>query len=193
MNHSEAGRLGALKTNALWKRRYRDNPKHCQECNSLLSYKKRHNKFCDQSCAAHYNNRVLPERQKRPPTTLCLGCNSFTYNPKYCNNVCQRSHDWIISKAKIEQEGIASSTRVYKKYLSETGIYKCKICGISDWMNSRLGLILDHKDGNSDNWKTSNLRLLCPNCDSQTDTYKSRNMGKGRHYRRQRYAEGKSY
>jgi hypothetical protein len=38
-----------------------------------------------------------------------------------------------------------------------------------------------------------NLCLLCPNCHSQTSTYKARNRGNGRHFRMQRFREGKSY
>jgi hypothetical protein len=34
---------------------------------------------------------------------------------------------------------------------------------------------------------------VCPNCDSQHPTFKSRNRGNGRAWRRQRYADGKSY
>ena len=53
--------------------------------------------------------------------------------------------------------------------------------------------VLDHIDGNSENNWRSNLRLVCPNCDSQLPTYKAKNKGSGRHVRRTRYAEGKSY
>ncbi|WP_207206678.1 HNH endonuclease [Nocardioides ganghwensis] len=53
--------------------------------------------------------------------------------------------------------------------------------------------MLDHIDGDSSNNRRENLRLVCPNCDSQLETYKARNRGKGRAWRRQRYAEGKSY
>jgi len=38
-----------------------------------------------------------------------------------------------------------------------------------------------------------NLRLVCGNCDMLLPTYKSKNKGNGRHNRRKRYAEGKSY
>ena len=71
--------------------------------------------------------------------------------------------------------------------------YICNCCGLTDWQGRPLVLELEHKDGNSDNNEITNVCLLCPNCHSQTATYKSKNMGNGRHSRRQRYAEGKSF
>jgi hypothetical protein len=52
---------------------------------------------------------------------------------------------------------------------------------------------MDHIDGNSENNHLSNLRLVCGNCDMLLPTYKSKNKGNGRAYRRERYANGKSY
>jgi 5-methylcytosine-specific restriction endonuclease McrA len=52
---------------------------------------------------------------------------------------------------------------------------------------------LEHIDGNSENNVLSNLKLICPSCHSLTSTYKNLNKGKGRHKRRERYKEGKSY
>ena len=52
---------------------------------------------------------------------------------------------------------------------------------------------LEHIDGDSTNNRLETLRLVCPNCDSQLPTFKARNRGKGRAWRRQRYADGKSY
>ncbi len=70
----------------------------------------------------------------------------------------------------------------------------CAICRLRDnWNGVPLVLILDHVDGDATNNSRLNLRLICPNCDSQLPTYKAKNRGKGRHYRRQRYAEGKSF
>jgi hypothetical protein len=72
--------------------------------------------------------------------------------------------------------------------------HRCLICGQSEeWNGSPLTLVLDHIDGDSSNNRRENLRLVCPNCDSQLPTFKVRNKGKGRHSRRQRYADGKSY
>lgn len=47
-----------IKSNIL-KEKYSANPAHCQECKATFSYRKRNNKFCDNSCAAKYNNRIM--------------------------------------------------------------------------------------------------------------------------------------
>lgn len=55
-------------------------------------------------------------------------------------------------------------------------VYKCGICGISEWQDEPITLQLDHIDGVHRNNRLSNLRLLCPNCHSQTETYAGRNL-----------------
>ncbi|HVY53532.1 MAG TPA: HNH endonuclease, partial [Gammaproteobacteria bacterium] len=71
--------------------------------------------------------------------------------------------------------------------------YICTECKITEWNGKSITLELEHKDGDSGNNKPENLCLNCPNCHSQTSTYKSKNRGNGRHSRRKRYKEGKSY
>lgn len=65
-SYSNAGKLGALKTNEnhikreeLKKQRYNKNPKICPNCGKSLTYEqyKRHVKFCSQSCAASWTNK----------------------------------------------------------------------------------------------------------------------------------------
>jgi len=68
--------------------------------------------------------------------------------------------------------------KIKKDVINERG-YKCEICGISEWLNARLSLELDHIDGNSKNDDKNNLRLLCPNCHSQTSTYCGKNKNSG--------------
>ncbi len=70
----------------------------------------------------------------------------------------------------------------------------CAVCAIpSEWNGLELAFVLDHIDGDATNNRRENLRLVCPNCDSQLPTYKAKNRGSGRAWRRQRYADGKSY
>lgn len=59
-----------------------------------------------------------------------------------------------------------------RRALLESGIeYKCLICDIDKWRNSKLNLEIDHIDGNSTDNRIQNLRFLCPNCHSQTATF----------------------
>ena len=81
-----------------------------------------------------------------------------------------------------------------RDYIASYQQHRCAICHMpTEWQGRPLHLVLDHRDGDSSNNHRENLRLICPNCDSQLPTFKARNKGNGRHYRRQRYAEGKSY
>lgn len=81
-----------------------------------------------------------------------------------------------------------------REYLREQQDGRCAICDmLAQWNGLPLVLVLDHIDGDADNNRRDNLRLVCPNCDSQLPTYKARNKGRGRAWRRERYANGQSY
>ncbi len=200
MTRAEAGKLGyekvkeKLQANAKAKslksiNKYNDSPKYCKGCETKIPYEKRSNVFCNHSCSAKTNN-------KNKLINRCLHCNKLIHKPKlYCNNTCQHAYKWQIRLNEIEKLGLVPSKnpRMAKKYLKQKYGHNCSICSISEWQNKKLVMILDHINGNSEDWLLVNLRLLCPNCDSQTDTWKGKNKGNGRHARRQRYKEGKSY
>ena len=122
---------------------------------------------------------------------ICLNCGKVTKNPKYCSHFCQQSVQY---NKRIEswKSGNRIESRFIRKYLIKQR-NSCWNCGITEWMGKPITLELEHIDGNSENNLEENLSILCPNCHSQTDTYKGRNAGNGRHYRRIRYKEGKSY
>lgn len=191
MSKSEAGRLGAKKTNLIWKDRYNRNPSHCKNCNQQLPYEKRKNKFCDQSCSASFNNKKR-EKKKRP-LCLCCGAEVGANSKKYCSNACQGEFEWKKKKSQILSEAKAPNHWAGKKFLLETRGTKCEICNITEWRGQLVPLVMDHIDGNSDNNLLSNLRLVCGNCDMQLPTYKNKNRGNGRHKRRQRYETGQSF
>lgn len=54
--------------------------------------------------------------------------------------------------------------------------YRCEVCRITEYNNARIGLEVDHINGNNSDHSLSNLRILCPNCHSQTDTYRSKKL-----------------
>lgn len=169
---------------------YTIDPKRCIHCSQILKYEHRHRLFCNSSCSAACNNA----KRKIIYTNICVYCNnSISSKGKYCNNKCQNDHIFSLKIKQWLDENQAPGLGAIRRYLKETFGYKCTECGISDYNSKPITLELEHKDGNSDNNALENLCLLCPNCHSQTPTYKAKNKGNGRHTRRQRYAEGKSY
>ena len=51
---------------------YLNNPKLCLNCNTIISFHKKENKFCSQSCSASYTNKLwtLEMRQKQAETLI---------------------------------------------------------------------------------------------------------------------------
>jgi len=132
----------------------------------------------------------------------CLNCRDSielyreTATQKYCSNNCQQQYQRKLAFAKIRKLGKlpkGMTVKLIKTYLIFTRGHRCKLCKRTTWRGYPVPLVMDHMDGNPYDWKLTNLRLICHNCDAQTDTYKGRNRGYGRHSRRVRYAEGKSY
>lgn len=125
----------------------------------------------------------------KKPRKNCLSCGEECNRPLavYCSLKCQKEYQ---TKKRVEADNF--SPRAAKRYLLKIDS-SCSICKISSWMDDPIVLEIDHIDGNFENNSLSNFRLICPNCHSQTSTYKNRNKGKGRHSRRIRYKEGKSY
>jgi 5-methylcytosine-specific restriction endonuclease McrA len=134
----------------------------------------------------------------------CLNCNkdciwSRAKANKYCDPKCQQEYQYktyIIEWKQGTQNGAKGQGEIsgyVRRYLFTKFENKCCECGIDSWQGKHISLEIEHKDGNSLNQTEENLILLCPNCHSQTPTYKSKNRGNGRHSRKQRYQEGKSF
>ena len=136
---------------------------------------------------------------RKTRTITCINCgNEHTVESKsrpalYCSFTCQ--HEFK-RKAKIvlwlERE-IYPGKKAVRWFLTKDRGEKCACCNNDTWLDKPITLEIEHKDGNSDNNHPDNLELLCPNCHSYTPTYKAKNKGNGRHARRLRYKEGKSY
>lgn len=175
---------------------YHTGMKECKLCNTAIPpTKDSRQEFCNRSCAATFNGR----KRRRPPK-LCINCkiNPVKKNAStYCSISCQHKYQWSVVVKKIEETKICSEPRRAKKYLKGITGEVCSLCGRTEHTSAgkvfTIPLILDHIDGNSDNWSLANLRLVCGCCDMLLPTYKKRNYGNGRHKRRERYAQGKSY
>jgi hypothetical protein len=145
-------------------------------------------KFCSRSCNVSTSNQGVRRHGKAPAS--CIVCENKCKNSiaKFCSHKCNQDF-------KL-QERINSGTfsaQTGKRWLLKTQGHQCSCCKNTSWNNQPIPIELEHIDGNSSNNDLENLCLLCPNCHAQTPTYKSKNKGNGRAYRRQRYAEGKSY
>ncbi len=201
---SEAGKLGAIAAKATQEKQklerieaYSENPKLCLFCNDPLEYKNHSQKFfCDSSCSASFHNRKrhLDAIENLPDCSVC-NTKLKQKHSKWCSTTCMQIEVWEKKKKSIEKSGKATGIVTAKRYLLETQGHKCAIpnCGISEWHGQPVLLICDHINGNSEDWSLTNLRLICSNCDAQTPFYKARNKGNGRHSRRQRYKDGKSF
>lgn len=196
MTKSEAGKIGAAKSNIIREQQriknkeiYYKNPKLCLFCFSDIMYENKINNFCNSSCAASYNN---PKRSKQPIRT-CLNCKCEIRTPKYCSIKCQKQYVRNQTFILIENGHSLNSSWI-KKYLINLHGQKCMADDCAwDFSKKQIMVELEHIDGNYTNNKLENCILLCPNCHSLTSTYKAKNTGNGRHYRRLRYKENKSF
>lgn len=190
--------------------------RHCKHCGVVLddsTPSKRQNIFCSHSCAAKHSNANRPREKwtaktrtvkvgsseplvyKLKEVKSCVSCGiSLTKTQTlYCTLQCQADHRFKLKLALWLETGEAASNKAIRKYITHLDGYKCSVCGISEWNGKPITLEVEHKDGNSEDNCRENVCLICPNCHSQTDTYKGKNRGRGRHWRAQRYREGKSY
>lgn len=144
-------------------------------------------KFCSRSCAASLNGSLYPKRKRKDRPCIECGEQRPRCNKKFCSNKCRSEFQFKECMTGNPAMG------TIRRYLLKTREHKCAICEISEWNGDLVHLESDHVSGNSDDNQEENLRLICPNCAAQLPTFKNRNYGQGRHARRQRYAEGKSY
>lgn len=154
----------------------------CNNCNA--EYKSKANKplYCSVYCSHTSNIKPITERSSTSIEGYQIKFESRS--PDSLANL--RFEDWLVN-------GNYHTNPTLRKYLTKSHGYSCRCCGLSDWNGKPITLEVEHIDGNHTNCEPSNVCLLCPNCHSQTSTYKSKNKGNGRHSRRLRYNEGKSY
>jgi rRNA maturation protein Nop10 len=146
----------------------------CQNCGSQTD----NPRFCSRSCAAQYNNRLHPKRQKR--RYYCAGCGTeVAYKRKYCKNCYPFGlKDYLgVTIAEIQSKAPFQANarirqlarRVYRdsdkpKQCSVCGYSKhfeiCHIKAIKDWPTDTPIAVIN---------SLNNLVALCPNCHWEFD------------------------
>lgn len=150
---------------------------------SISDYNRK--KFCNNSCAASYNNRLRGKKKN-----YCLMCGKeIPLQNKFCSCKCHKDFEYV-QYIKKWKAGIVDGTigdrwkdvsGMVRRYLFEKYGNKCARCGWSELnpYTGTLPLEIEHIDGDASNNEEENLILLCPNCHSLTATYRGANKGKG--------------
>jgi len=105
------------------KDKYSKNIKECLFCGEELSYDKRHNKFCNSSCFASYNNDKIKENEKYDEMRK-------KKNLKIKKSLSGRGHDDVELKCKFCDE----------KFTVKYGKRKQKFCSRSCGVKYRMAL-----------------------------------------------------
>lgn len=113
-------------------------------------------KFCNNSCAASYNNKKRGKHSEETKNKIALSMQEKNKEHKIVKN----------KKSSYKVKHIKD--RLFRDGVKE---YKCEICGISSWNGKDLVLQLHHINGNHYDNDIDNLQILCPNCHSQTDNF----------------------
>ena len=135
-------------------------------------------KFCCVSCAASYNNRAFPKRQKQRYYCKSCGCET-SYRRSYCT-VCDPTRPRDFSNVTITE--IRSRARYQanawirrlarRTYYSSEKPKRCAKCGYSKHFEvCHVRPILDFPDETTISTVNAldNLVALCPNCHWEFD------------------------
>lgn len=159
--------------------------KQCLFCNKTFSYGKKETrkKFCNQSCAAKFNNPL----KTKIKTNKCKQCNNPTNKPEFCCLECKESfklQSWL-NGTLIHSNKYMNTPVFIKNYFLKINKNCCSLCGFSG-VNIKTNnsiLQIDHIDGNANNNSKENLRLICPNCHAMTPNYGALNKNSGRSWK----------
>ena len=122
-SYSNAGKLGALKTKELWKKRkeeekieYEKNPEYCEYCGKVKPYEqyKKHSKFCCRSCSTSWTNK---HRDKSISEKAAQSLRKY-----YKENLVIKVKENNIEKVKVLKPTKENIKKFRKKQV-------CKVCG----------------------------------------------------------------
>ena len=184
--------------------------KTCVRCGAEYESRSGNRRYCDkcshQSVYIELDSTKHKKHKGDWVISTCLNCGKEIkrkWECLYCDGKCQQEYKWKQTKQRILEAGEfdaaggtvtkGETNRIQaKRFLIEEYGHKCAICGLSEWMEQPIPVVVDHIDGDPSNHKIDNFRLVCGNCDMQLPTYKAKNKGKGRKFRRDLYEKDKS-
>ena len=170
----------------------------CLYCGKEIISKDSRRKFCNQSCAASYNNLKRSKNCEKIKNKYCLNCGKELniHQNVFCCSECsfEYKHKEYIKLWKTgEKNGMSGPdgiSKTIRKYLFEKYNNKCQLCGWGEENphTHKVPLQIHHIDGDCTNNKEENLQLLCPNCHSLTETFGAGNKNKSKRVdRRSKY------
>jgi hypothetical protein len=125
-----------------------------------------------------YGNNYYGNRQtiKKRILGLDIDISHFDFKP----TGSERHRRFIkIPLSEILVSGSTYNTKNLKQRLYDEGLKDriCEKCGQDEWWHGeKMGLILDHINGNNTDNRLENLRILCPNCNSTLPTHGGKNI-----------------
>jgi len=157
-NVKKAGILGNKKIKELTDKRkynYYLKPTLCKQCNGVLNYEKRHNNFCNSSCAAIYNNKnrdisFVTEEFRQKHRDIAIENNKKKYGNDYISLYDNSKFCPICNKELTYNQKI--SKNIYCSNL-------CRSKNVSDETNDKIRKKqLEHvKNGTHTGWLTRNI------------------------------------
>ena len=122
------------------KEEYLKNPKYCKQCNSIISFNKRNNNFCNSSCSAKYSNKLrkgiklnITEHGKKELINSALKNldkyklerNVYYENPKKCLNCNKileyKNRQMIFCDLLCKKDYYSKNLKDYTMYHSLSG------------------------------------------------------------------------
>ena len=143
-NKSRKGLL--QKSSIIKKDEYVLNNKHCKECNAIIPYNQKENKFCSRSCSASFTNRnrdksIYIKSSTTLKETILINSNNITNKPKYSKvSFCTVCNNTIPNKI------VKTCSKVCKtKWLSlilrgRTGGSTKQFIKVKDYLNNEVTL-----------------------------------------------------
>lgn len=154
----------SVERSAYWFARNKESNILCFDC-KRLSARYRYGKDKSRKC-------VFCEYKTDRENRLCLRCSIVIYR-----------RDKYIQIEETDGACVTESGFGYKflrRYMLDRRFNICEICGMKSWLGKKINLVVDHKNGLSDDNSLSNLRLICNGCDATLPTFKNKNRGRAR-------------